>query len=148
MPSARFSFGDANAQTMEVKYSWWGREEYYLNGKLLHRQWNLSLAGQREFQIAGHTVRVEVSVGPKEYFTRVVLDGQLYIEELFPHIKSQVESSKRLSSHLVPAEAARWPPASSTLAQRLLWQMRPNSALLTDASSLLRCAHGAAKPER
>lgn len=100
---------------MEVRCSWWGREEYYVNGELLHRQWNLSLAGQREFRIAGHAIRIDISVGPKEYFTRVYLDGQLYIEELFPHVKAQVESSKRISSYVVPAVSAALIAAVITL---------------------------------
>jgi hypothetical protein len=91
MPSASFSFGSSEPHTMEVRYSWWGREEYYLDGSLLEKRLNLSLSGQREFRIGAHSVRIEVSGGPKEYFTRVFVDDKLHVEELFPKFKARVE---------------------------------------------------------
>jgi len=101
---AAFSFGTPNPQLMEVNFTWLGLEEYYLNGDLLHRQWNFSLAGQREFNVGPHVVRIEISARPNKYFTRVFLDGALYIEELFPHYRALVVSDKP-TSYFLPALA-------------------------------------------
>jgi hypothetical protein len=91
MPKASFNFGTAEPHRMEVSYSWWGREEYYLDGSLLEKRLNLSFSGQREFRIGAHSVRIEVSAPPKEYFTRVFVDGKLHVQELFPEFKVRAE---------------------------------------------------------
>ena len=89
---------------MEVDYSWWGREAYFVDGNLLQARINLALAGNREFKIGNHAVRIEVSMGPKEYFTRVYVDGRLHVEELFPKVKASVERWKKPPySYLAPA---------------------------------------------
>jgi hypothetical protein len=80
---------------MKISFSWWGQELYYLDGQLLEKRWNLAFAGARDFRIGGHLVRIEVSVGPKEYYTRVYLDGKLHVEELFPETRAKVEKWKR-----------------------------------------------------
>lgn len=87
MPRNTFSFGTANSHTMEVDYRWWGRETYFVDGELLESKWNLSFVGIREFHIGDHKVRIEVSCGTKEYFTRVFVDDQVHLEELFPDFK-------------------------------------------------------------
>jgi hypothetical protein len=89
MPRASFSFGTSTSYTVEVNYTWWGREEYYVNGRLLERRWNASLSGKRQFHIGGHSVRIEVFIGQRQYFTRVFVDDKLHVEELFPTAKSQ-----------------------------------------------------------
>jgi hypothetical protein len=89
---------------MEVNFTWLGLEEYYLNGQLLRRQWNFSLAGQREFNVGPHLVRIEISAQPNQYFTRVFLDGELYIEELFPHFRAVFAADKPIG-YLLPALA-------------------------------------------
>jgi hypothetical protein len=91
MPKASFNFGTAEPHTMEVVYRWWGREEYYLDGSLLEKRLNLSLSGLREFQIGGHSVRIEVSASPEHYFTRVFVDDKLYVPELFPEFKARLD---------------------------------------------------------
>jgi hypothetical protein len=91
MPKASFNFGTAEPHTMEVSYSWWGREEYYLDGSLLERRLDLSFSGQREFRIGAHSVRIEVSTPPKQYFTRVFVDDKLHVDELFPEFKARAE---------------------------------------------------------
>ncbi len=91
MPKASFNFGTAEPHTMEVSYSWWGREEYYLDGSLFEKRLNLSFSGQREFRIGAHSVRIEVSAPPKQYFTRVFVDDKLHVEELFPEFKARAQ---------------------------------------------------------
>ena len=97
-----FSFGSPTPQLMGVNFTWLGLEEYYLNGQLLHRQWSFTLAGQREFNVGPHVVLIEISAQPNKYFTRVFLDGALYIEELFPQYNALVVSDKP-TSYLFPA---------------------------------------------
>ena len=80
---------------MDVDYRWWAREAYYIDGNLVDRRWNLSLKGNREFLAGGHTIGIEVAVGPKEYFTRVHVDGKLHVDELFPELWARVEKWKR-----------------------------------------------------
>ena len=94
MPRAAFNFG-SRPHTMEVEYRWWGREAYFVDGNLLHQRTNLSLAGEREFKVGNHAVRIEVCVGPKEYFTRVYVDGRLHVDELFPQVKARVDKWKK-----------------------------------------------------
>jgi hypothetical protein len=90
---------------MEVNCTWWGREEYYVDGRLIEKRWNPSLSGQREFQVGGHSVRIEVSQGQRQYFTRVFVDDALHVEELFPTAKAQFERWKRLPHRMVIASA-------------------------------------------
>jgi hypothetical protein len=103
MPRAAFTVGASDPQTVEVELAWWGMEEYYLNGTLFLRQWKLTGTGEREFNVGPHVVRIAVSARGNEYFARVFLDGQPYIEELFPELRALVESSSRPSSYLMPA---------------------------------------------
>ena len=104
MPRATFTVGTADdPQTVEVRLAWWGMEEYYLNGNLALRQWKLTGAGQREFNVGPHVVSIAVSARGNEYLARVFLDGQLYIEELFPELKAVFQGSDKTSSYLVPA---------------------------------------------
>lgn len=104
MPRATFMVGPADdPQTVEVRLGWWGMEEYYLNGKLLLRQWKLTGSGQREFNVGPHVVSIAVSPRGNEYLARVFLDGQLYIDELFPELKAVFQGSDKSSSYLMPA---------------------------------------------
>lgn len=95
MPRASFSFGDNDSHTMDVDLRWWGQEEYFIDGVLAQKNWSGSLAGKREFKVGNHVVRIDVAVGPKEYFTRVYVDEKVHIEELFPEVKARVEKWKR-----------------------------------------------------
>lgn len=94
MPRASFSFGTPTRHTMEVNYTWWGREEYYVDGRLLNRRWNASLSGTRQFDIGGHSIRIQVVQGQTQYFTRVFVDDALHVEELFPKVKARFEKWK------------------------------------------------------
>lgn len=95
MPRASFGFGPANTHTMVVVFRWWGQESYFIDGQLAHKRWSVSLAGSREFKVGDQAVRIDVSAGPKEYFTRVFVDGKLHVAELFPEVKARVEKWKR-----------------------------------------------------
>lgn len=102
MPNAAFVLGD---HEMEVRLALWGREEYYLDGRLLLSQWKLSGVGTREFRVGTHVVRIVVSSKGTEYFCRVFVDGEVYIDELFPQLKAMVEQLKGPSSYFWPALA-------------------------------------------
>lgn len=104
MPRAAFMVGAPEAQRMEVNLTWWGREDYYLNGNIILRQWRFSGAGRREFQVGQYLVSIAVSAKGAEYFARVFVDGELYIEELFPELRAMVQSAKP-TSYLWPALA-------------------------------------------
>lgn len=103
MPRAAFLVGTSDPQTVEVKLAWWGMEEYYLNGNLLLRQWKLTGTGQREFNVGPHVVSIAVSARGNEYLARVFLDGQPYIEELFPELKALLESPSKSSNYVMPS---------------------------------------------
>lgn len=86
---------------MDVRYSWWGREEYRLDGRLLHKRWNLTFRGIREFVVESHVVRIEVSIGTENYDTRVYVDGKLHVEQLFPEIARSMKKRRSSKSHPV-----------------------------------------------
>jgi len=100
MPRATFAFGAPSSHTMAVIYAWWGREEYYVDGRLLERRWSPSLSGKRHFLIGGHSVRIELFQGQGQYFTRVFVDDKLHVEELFPRTKERFERWKRVFSRM------------------------------------------------
>jgi hypothetical protein len=86
---------------MEVNYAWWGREEYHVDGRLIEKRWNASFSGQRRFRVGSHSVRIEVSQGQRQYFTRVFVDDTLHVEELFPTAKAQFQRWERLPYRVV-----------------------------------------------
>jgi hypothetical protein len=84
MQIATFTLLDAEPQIFEVRWTWWGREEYLYDGSLLQRLWNLTtLSGGRSFQINGHAVRISWNAQEK-FQTKVYVDGHIRVEDLFP----------------------------------------------------------------
>ena len=79
----------------EVDFSYFGSEKYYLDGELIHKSWNFSLSGTREFKVGSRQLRIEVSVKPSNYYCKVYLDEELYIEELFPAFKDKVDKRNK-----------------------------------------------------
>ena len=94
MPQATVMIGEPEPKPFEVRFTWWGLEEFFYDGQLLERRWNLGMSGQRQFQLPRHLVQVEVKIGRNEYFSRLLLDGKVYVEELFPQTKAQFERWK------------------------------------------------------
>ena len=85
-----------------AKYSYFGHEKYFLNGKLIRKHWNLRFTGQRTFDIGGHELVIDVSVKPYDYYCKAFLDGELYVEELFPEFK------ERFAQRAKPASPIKW----------------------------------------
>jgi hypothetical protein len=84
MPSATFTLTDAKPQIFEVRWSWWGQEEYFYDGSLLQKVWNLTtFSGERNFRINGHTVHISWSAKEK-FQTKVYVDEHIRVEDLFP----------------------------------------------------------------
>ena len=80
---------------MEIDYKWWGLELYTVDGTLLDKRWSISLSGDRQFTIGSHSIRIELSVRPNQYFTRVFVDNELHIPELFPRVKARIEALEK-----------------------------------------------------
>lgn len=74
---------------VDVIFSWYGTEKYFVNSKLIYKSWSLSPRRTNEFKVGEHTIEIVTVATPKEYYCKVYKDGQLYIEELFPELKEK-----------------------------------------------------------
>ena len=90
-----FTLGSNNENTVTVIFTWYGVEKYLINRKAVLSKWSLSPRGSREFKAGDQKVRVEVSCYPSDFYTKVYVDGELHIEELFPELKEKVTNSRR-----------------------------------------------------
>ena len=75
-----------------VKFSGLGSEEYYLNDELIEKRWSFSFKGKRAFQINGNELVIDVSVFPGNYYCKAFLNGNVFIEELFPELQRKVKN--------------------------------------------------------
>jgi hypothetical protein len=91
MPIASFTFGQTPTRRMEIHWSAFGFEKYLLDGKLLLKRWALSLSGERTFFVDGRQLRIVFHMSPKDYYSRVFLDDQLIVPELFPDVAAKLE---------------------------------------------------------
>jgi hypothetical protein len=91
---ATFAVTDASKDIFEVRWSWWGREEYLLNGQLLEKHWSGAGEGERTFQVAGHVVRIAFSARGSEFLGRAFVDGAIRVHELFPELKARLSHRK------------------------------------------------------
>ena len=91
MPQTKFQFGKNMEHKIEIDYRWWGKEKYIIDDVTEISKFNLSLSGVREFNVGEYKLRIEVSIKPKVYFSRALVDGKVIIEELFPEVKTLLE---------------------------------------------------------
>lgn len=73
-----------------------GNERYYVNGKLVHSCWNLHLRGSREFQVEGHTVRIDVAIDLKRVEADAFVDGKLVASDLFAEQNEKFARQRKL----------------------------------------------------
>ena len=86
---ATFALTDTSSDTFEVRCTWWGREEYLLNGELLDRRWSAALTDERQFHVGGHTVRIVLDARGKDYIGRAFVDDTVRVAELYPSLKAR-----------------------------------------------------------
>ena len=79
-----------------VKYSYFGLEQYFLNGELIRKSWVFRWSGSRVFDIKGNRLVIEASVKPMNYYCKAFLNGELYVEELFPEFKDRIDRQRGL----------------------------------------------------
>lgn len=83
MSSAFFRFGPSGEHDFRIECGYFGRERYYVNGKLVHSCWSLHLRRSREFQVKGHTVRIDTAIDLKRIEADAFVDGKLVATDLF-----------------------------------------------------------------
>ena len=94
MAVATFSFGESPKRTMEVHWSALGFEKYVLDGRVLLKRWEISFSGERTFEVDGKQLRIVYRLSRKDYYSKVFLDGELIVPELFPEIAAKVQKSR------------------------------------------------------
>ena len=94
MPIAGFTFGQTPTHTMEVHWSPFGFEKYVLDGELLEKRWTMSFSGERLFDVDGRQVRIVFRMSPKDYYSKVFLDDELIVPELFPEVATKLEKAR------------------------------------------------------
>lgn len=103
MPQIRFPVGPTSAHVVDINITWWGQEEYFIDGSLVLRKWSFIGGKPREFRVGQHMVSIVLSsTGKKGFFGRVFVDGELYIDELFPQLVAMVSTSKQPGGYLWP----------------------------------------------
>lgn len=80
-----------------VAFSYLGFEKYILDGVLIHRAWDFRFRGKRKLKVGDKELVIDLSVAPGDYYCRAYLDGELYIEELFPEFRERAKANRRLS---------------------------------------------------
>ena len=94
MAVATFSFGERPQHTMEVHWSAFGSEKYVLDGRVLLKRWELGFSGERAFDVDGRRLRIVYRLSPKEYYSKVFLDDELIVPELFPDIAEKIQKAR------------------------------------------------------
>lgn len=94
MPVASFTFGQSPIHKLEVHWSPVGFEKYVLDGRLLAKRWSLSLSGERVFNVDGKRLRIVCRLLPKNYCSKVFLDDELIVPELFPEVAAKLEEAR------------------------------------------------------
>lgn len=74
-----------------VKFSFFGREDYYLNGQLIRSLRTLRTSGRRKFEINGRELVIDLSSKMTDFHCKAFLDGELFVEEMFPEFKARHE---------------------------------------------------------
>ena len=90
-----FTIGPNEENIVTTIFTWYGLEKYLHNGETIFSKWSLSLKSSREFKVGDNQVKIDVSAYSSDFYTKVYLDGELYIEELFPEVKEKVLMSKQ-----------------------------------------------------
>jgi hypothetical protein len=94
MAVAKFSFGEKPQRTMEVHWSALGFEKYVLDGRVLLKRWELSFSGERTFEVDGRQLRIVYHLSRNDYYSKVFLDDQLIVPELFPNIAENLQKAR------------------------------------------------------
>ncbi|MES2947154.1 MAG: hypothetical protein V4858_01300 [Pseudomonadota bacterium] len=83
MPTATFHFGSNNEHEARVVCGYLGAERYFVDGKLAHEHWSLKPKVVRQFEVHGHTIRIDFSANLNEIKAKAFVDGELIAADLF-----------------------------------------------------------------
>ena len=90
MPSASFQFGSNDEHNFRIVCGYFGKEQYFVNGKLIASFWSFRLHGIRSFNFQGHEIEVHVKVNMKGAFSEAFVDGELKATNLFSDFNSKL----------------------------------------------------------
>jgi len=92
---ATFSIDENKQYVIDVNFTWYGIEQYFLNGELIKKQFSLSPGGKREFNIDNNKIEFFVSSKKDKPICSVYKNKKLFIEELFPELKQKFLDRKK-----------------------------------------------------
>ncbi len=81
-------------RNIDLKFSYFGLERYYVDGKLIDKRWNFKASGNREFLVDSDIVRVDINMLPSKYSCKLYVNNELHIEDLFPELRKKIERIK------------------------------------------------------
>jgi hypothetical protein len=90
MPSASFRFGVNAGHECRVLCESWGREAYYVDGKLLFTRWSAAVRGTRKFTACGHQLRIDIAVRSSRVDAKAYVDGLLVADDLFAELNQRL----------------------------------------------------------
>lgn len=77
-----------------MEFSWLGVERYYLGDRLVYKHWSFMPSGSREFNAAGHLIRISLQIGSRHIASQAYVDGSLQAEDLFPELDRKLKQRK------------------------------------------------------
>jgi len=95
MPIATFSFGHANEHQVRMVCNYFGRERYFVDEKLVFSRWSLHFRGVREFEAAGHRIRIDLSANIKRVDANGFVDGVLVAPDLFAELNKKFAHQRK-----------------------------------------------------
>ncbi|HEY0684009.1 MAG TPA: hypothetical protein VGD45_16885 [Steroidobacter sp.] len=94
MTTASFRFGEGDVHELRMEFSWLGAERYYVGDSLVFKHWSLMPSGSREFNAAGHAIRISIQIGRRQIAGQAYVDGSLKSGDLFPELNRKLQRRK------------------------------------------------------
>lgn len=88
MPSVSFQFGSAR-HTVRIECGMLGKEQYFVNDKLVLSLWSFRLRGVRQFVFEGHRIEVRVWMTLTQAHGEAFVDGEKVASDLFADFNAQ-----------------------------------------------------------
>ncbi|MCJ8271562.1 MAG: hypothetical protein MJK04_19450 [Psychrosphaera sp.] len=86
---------EVNEKEFQVVFSLLGFEQYYYDGILLKKRWSFKFKDRLCFDINGEIIEFVISLSTKDWSIKVLKNGDVIVDELFPEIKAKIAQSSK-----------------------------------------------------
>ncbi|MDF3197033.1 hypothetical protein [Pseudomonas sp. 1928-m] len=108
MPVAKFNVGENPPQSVVVDFSWYGLEKVYVNDVIVHHRLSIRPSGIISFQAGLHEVKIDAKYRADDFRTTVLIDGSIFIHDLFPELTKKILSISQSSGFQLLRNIVLW----------------------------------------